>query len=126
LGKETLELLVATVAGAIAIVIAAMAKMEARALRQVSNEVSDAVNHRHVSGTPRLYDLVLKLDEKVSELAAWREKWRDLDPSIRDGEHLSEKIDRIERDISAIREKLNDHIEWEMRHPATQRIENGG
>ena len=121
MGKETAELIVAAVVGAIAIVIAAVARAEARALRRVSNEVSDAVNHRHLTGTPRLYDLVLKLDEKVDELTAWREKWRGLDPSIRDGEHLSDKIDRIERDIAGLRVEIRQHVAWEEKNPATSR-----
>ena len=33
---------------------------------------NDAVNHRHLSGTPRLYDLVLRNATAIDELIEWR------------------------------------------------------
>ena len=88
---------------------------------KAAEEVSDAVNHTHKNGGKRIYDVVLELSQEVRELTAWREKWRDLDPDIRDGHSLSDKIDGLERNVHSLRTELRDHVEWEMRHPATDR-----
>lgn len=126
--KELVETGVSVLVALVFLAVAFAARREATKIRKTADEVSDAVNHRHLTGTPRLYDLSLELREEMRELraqvtilAAWREKWRHMDPSIADGEHLSEKLDDIGSRISRVEHKLDDHVAWEMSHPATER-----
>jgi hypothetical protein len=37
-----------------------------------ATQANDAVNHRHINQTPRLYDVVLKTDKQVDELVNWK------------------------------------------------------
>jgi len=40
--------------------------------KREATAANDAVNHRHESGTPRLYDLAVRNDERTKELIEWK------------------------------------------------------
>ena len=61
------------IVAAITIVPATIAAITGWSARRHAMEANDAVNHRHKTGTPRLYDLVLKNDKQMDELSAWKE-----------------------------------------------------
>lgn len=61
------ELLALGVAG-----VSALGAYYAFLAKRHASEVSDAVNHRHQTGTPRLYDLALENHAKVDELVEWK------------------------------------------------------
>jgi hypothetical protein len=125
------ELAVATIGLISAVVLAViglLTKQHAKAAQKAAEDSSDAVNHRHLNGTPRLYDIVLDVSQKVDYLMRWREEWQSLPSNIADGDGLSHKLekleagqDRIRDDVNDLRAELRDHVEWEMKHPATGR-----
>ncbi len=56
----------------VTLLVATMAATWARGAKKESAQANDAVNHRHATGTPRLYDLALRNDERTDELIAWK------------------------------------------------------
>lgn len=87
-----------------------------------AKESNDAVNHRHLQGTPRLYDIVL-------ELQGWMQQWRDLPLHLNNGHKLGEKIDDLQVQISILDRRVKDHVHWEEsvkyheQHPAHKPLE---
>lgn len=57
------------VAGLLGVAVAAWQAFRANVN---SKQVNDAVNHSHETGTPRLYDLVIRNDLRVGELLDWK------------------------------------------------------
>ena len=57
---------------ALTIVPASIGAIAAVMSARHSKQANDAVNHRHITGTPRLYDLALENHQKVDELVGWK------------------------------------------------------
>lgn len=68
-----------------------------------SKQANDSVNHRHVTGTPRLYDFALENHKKVDELVGWKRGFDDTPWNSGNGvekwlkEHDAKHRDFIER-----------------------------
>jgi len=63
-------------------------------------QINDAVNHRHKTGTPRLYDMVLSNFNRVDSL---EKSVREIKRDIKDLSHVASvhqlEIDKIEEQI---------------------------
>lgn len=60
---------IAIIVGAVAATIAAIVSNQGR---KHASETNDAVNHRHRTGTPRLYDMVLQNSVDTREVVEWK------------------------------------------------------
>lgn len=128
MSNEVTVAVVGLVSAVVLAIIGLLTKQHAKAAQKAAEESSDAVNHRHLTGTPRLYDVMLDVSQKVDYLMRWREEWQGLPASISDGDGLANKLAKLDegqsdirQDVRALREELRQHVEWEMRHPATGR-----
>jgi hypothetical protein len=63
---------VAAVMASVGAIISARNNKHSKTAAKQSTQANDAVNHRHVTGTPRLYDLALENRERAKELIDWK------------------------------------------------------
>ena len=86
---------------AIGAIAASMAAVWAAKAKREASQANDAVNHRHAVGTPRLYDLALRNDERTDELIEWKRGY-DGGP-LDDGQKVEQFVDEFER-LKALQE----------------------
>ena len=60
-----------------------------------AKQANDAVNHRHRTGTPRLYDLMIRTDERVDELIEWKKSYEG--GPLDSGKKVCEFVEGVER-----------------------------
>ena len=63
------------IAKALTLLCCALAAIWSKNAKKEAAQANDAVNHRHVDGTPRLYDLALRNDERTDELIEWKRSY---------------------------------------------------
>ena len=68
---------VAAVMASVGAIISARNTKHSKTAAKQSTQANDAVNHRHVTGTPRLYDLALENRAHTSELLDWKRGYED-------------------------------------------------
>ncbi len=96
---------VVAVVGGIASCVAAWFSFRANKNAKESN---DAVNHRHLGGTPRLYDLIL-------DLKAWADRWDTLPSHINSAEKLADYLETQEHRLQALHDDFREHDAWERK-----------
>jgi hypothetical protein len=57
---------------ALTLLVVTMSAIFAKRASMQAAEANDAVNHRHADGSPRLYDLAIRNDQRLDELLEWK------------------------------------------------------
>jgi len=110
----TLLAAVAAIIGALAKKHAAEAQVQATLANDQATQANDAVNHRHETGTPRLYDLALENRQSVNELIDWKRGY-DGGP-LDDGQ----KVQRFWEEWHEHKKKLEAIADRPCMHPKQQ------
>ena len=88
-----------------------------------AKQANDAVNHRHVTGTPRLYDLALRNDERVDEIVEWKRGY-EKEGVLDTGDKVSEFMDafhELEEQVDRLSDREGDEEE-ELTTPMVLRV----
>lgn len=113
-----------TAASATIIAIVPLLIMQKRNNSQV-RAINDAVNHTHVTGTPRIYDIVEEIAGKVrliehatTDLVKWQNGY-DGSP-FTDTKAIQEFVDSVETRFDQLDTAIKSHVEWEERTKYTE------
>ena len=98
---------------AVTALIAGLGALLAALAKKHAKQANDAVNRRHVTGTPRIYDMVLDLHTQAAELVQWKRSY-DGGP-LDSGEKVERFVERIDQDIHTLREDVT-HIRENCQH----------
>jgi len=111
-GLATLITAVATIAVATVGAIAALgARASGRRTETTAASIDDAVNHRHITNSPRLFDLVRTNAEHVETLIAELEALAVLmQTHIAENERAHKALGK---ELSEQTKRLTDHATWE-------------
>ncbi len=98
--------LFASLFGALGTIVASYfafkANQVAHQTKTVSDEINDAVNHRHLHGTPRLYDMVYGNFNRISSVEA------DVKEVKQDVKELSNVVSEQQVEINKIENQIGD------------------
>jgi hypothetical protein len=75
-----------------------------------ATQANDAVNHAHVNGQDRLFDMVVETREQVREVNAWKERWDGLPEQLSSATALTTHFEVIEDRIKTSGDALHRSI----------------
>ena len=106
-----------TTMGAVLIAIIPVLVMQRKHGEQV-RQINDAINHTHVTGNPRIYDIVQEIANQVkiiehatSGLIEWQASY-DGSP-FTDAQAIHTFVNDVERRFDELNEAIKSHVEWE-------------
>ena len=86
--------------------IAGLGALLAALAKKHAKQANDAVNRRHLTGTPRIYDMVLDLHQKGEELLRWKRTY-DGGP-LDSGLKVKAFVERVDSELGEIRREVHE------------------